>query len=53
MPTTGLKVSEIKKNLSLLPEDKLDEMKDSPSFERFAQGADEAAPSAAAADRRI
>jgi len=32
MPTTGLKVSEIKKNLSLLPEDKLDEVKDFISF---------------------
>ncbi len=28
MSTTGLKVSEIKKNLALLPEDKLDEVKD-------------------------
>jgi hypothetical protein len=32
MSTTGLKVSEIKKNLSLLPEDKLDEVKDFISF---------------------
>ena len=28
MATTGLKVAEIKKNLALLPEDKLDEVKD-------------------------
>ena len=28
MSTTGLKVSEIKKDLALLPEDKLDEVKD-------------------------
>ena len=32
MSTTGLKVAEIKKDLALLPEDKLDEVKD---FIRF------------------
>ena len=32
MPTAGLKLSKIKKNLSLLPEDKLDEVKDFISF---------------------
>jgi hypothetical protein len=32
MSTTGLKVAEIKKDLALLPEDKLDEVKDFISF---------------------
>jgi hypothetical protein len=32
MATTGLKVAEIKKNLALLPEDKLDEVKNFISF---------------------
>ena len=32
MSTTGLKVAEIKKDIALLPEDKLDEVKDFISF---------------------